>query len=377
MPSSLPIPAGPTDLNSSWLTAALVAGRAIEQAVVSDFTVEPPTGETGLYAQTVRVRLKYDKKQEKVETGAPLSLIAKFSASSPQMRERAFASYEKEIHFYRQLAQHSALPTPVCYFADSDPSTQLHVILLQDMAPASSGSRVAGCTQAQARLAVHHIAAFHAAWWDHPALDGMTWLPDPDFGQNPTTGQAEYEGWWPLFLGNTGDVPLPPAIRALGERFGSHRAQVEQHLFNVPPRTLLHGDYHVGNMVFATKDGGIPFAVIDWQMVRRGRGVRDVAYFLSENLMIEDRRAVETDLLVEYHRLLVAGGVRCYAFAQCLIDYKLALLQRFRALVSTIAVMPFTPAEHQMHVDVLLPRNIAAILENCADAVITDFNAKT
>ncbi|MCH7801758.1 MAG: DUF1679 domain-containing protein, partial [Chloroflexi bacterium] len=108
-----------------------------------------------------------------------------------------------------------------------------------------------------------------------------------------------------------------------------------------------------------------------WQGIRRGRGVRDVAYFLSENLQIEDRRAIELGLLKDYHQILTGNGVQDYSFEQCLHDYKLSLLQRFRALVSTIAAMPFTKDEIQMHIDILLPRNIAAILDHNAGELLS------
>lgn len=372
MTPSLPIPASPSDLTIDWLTDALRAGNAIEQAAIVAFTVEPPGGGAGLYGQTVRVNLEYNKDENKDELDAPRSLIAKFSSATPELREQAIGSYEKEVHFYRALAPRSALPTPRCYYSDINPATNpaahLHVLLLQDLAPARSGNRLNGCTPAQARLAVRHIAAFHAAWWEHPDLSQMEWLPDPDFGQDPQASQAQYDEWWPRFLENIGDAPLPDPIRAIGENFGPRRAAIEQHLFNAPPRTLTHGDYHLGNLVFASQAGGVLFAVIDWQMLRRGRAVRDVAYFLSENLLPALRRTNEMPLLMEYHRLLVEEGVSGYTLEDCLTDYRLALLQRFRALVSTIAVMPFTAAERQMHVDVLLPRNSAAILDNDAGA---------
>ncbi|RME63277.1 MAG: hypothetical protein D6790_04950, partial [Caldilineae bacterium] len=57
-----------------------------------------------------------------------------------------------------------------------------------------------------------------------------------------------------------------------------------------------------------------------------------------------------------------------YTFQACLRDYRLSLLQRFRALVSTIAAMPFTAEERQMHVDTLLPRNVAALVDHGVDA---------
>ena len=105
--------------------------------------------------------------------------------------------------------------------------------------------------------------------------------------------------------------------------------------------------------------------------MRCGRGVQDAAYFLSENLQIEDRRSVEIGLLRDYHRILTDNSVRGYSFEQCLHDYKLSLLQRFHALVSTIAVMPFSNDAIQMHVDVLLPRNIAAILDQNAGDLLS------
>jgi hypothetical protein len=363
--ASLPIPASPADLSPDWLTAALTSGT------VTAFTVEAPGGDGGLYGQTVRVRLVYDS----ADAGAPRSLIAKFSAASPEMRAGASAAYAKEVHFYRELAPRSGLPVPACYYADIDEASHLHVLLLEDMAPAASGSRLIGCTPAQATLAVRHIAAFHAAWWEHPSLSALEWLPDPDpdFGSDPASSQTQYESWWPGFLENIDDAPLPAPIREMGERFGPRRAAIERHLFNAPPRTLLHGDFHLGNLIFASAAGGVPFAVLDWQMLRRGRAVRDVAYFLSENLLPDVRRRIERPLLSNYHRLLVEAGVSGYTFHDCLRDYRLALLQRFRALVSTIAVMPFTPAERQMHVDVLLPRNIAAILDNDAAALLEQF----
>ncbi len=353
------IPDGPTGLTCEWLTAALRTGGAIAQAQVKGRSIQALN--QGLYSQIVRVRLFYDRE----ETGAPASLIAKFSSDRPALRVRAIGAYQKEIHFYQELAPQSDLPTPTCIYADIDPASGRHVLLLEDLAPAQSGSRVAGCTPDRAALAVTELAAFHATWWEHPNLQALDWLPDPDFGLEPEARRAEYNRWWEHFLRRI-DRPLPKPILEIGKRLGAQRAQIEHHLFNASPRTLLHGDFHLDNLFFAGPDGGAPFGVVDWQMLRRGRGVRDAAYFLSESLLPKDRRNVEMDLLHTYHRRLVAGGVSGYPFSECLRDYRLSLLQRFRALVSTIAVMPFREADRRMHVEVLLPRNVAALLDHDA-----------
>jgi hypothetical protein len=109
-------------------------------------------------------------------------------------------------------------------------------------------------------------------------------------------------------------------------------------------------------------DGGA-FYVVDWQFVKRGRGIWDVAYFLSQNLVPNDRRAIEMDLLRDYVRILIDRGVTTYSFEDAWHDYKLSLLHRLGALISTIAAMPFTEEQIKMHVDVLLPRAISAILD--------------
>ena len=86
----------------------------------------------------------------------------------------------------------------------------------------------------------------------------------------------------------------------------------------------------------------------------------------------EDRRAIEMDLLRAYHQILVDHGIQGFTFEQCLHNYRLSLLHRFGALISTIAAMPFTKEQIQMHIDILLPRNIAAILDHNAGALLPE-----
>ena len=123
-------------------------------------------------------------------------------------------------------------------------------------------------------------------------------------------------------------------------------------------------------MFFASPEGGEPFTVIDWQAIGRRRGTWDVGMFLGQSLRPDVRAEVEFDLLSLYVKTLVNNGVQDYDIDQCLLDYRLCLLHRFGSLISTIAAMPFTPKQIQMHVDILLPRNIAAILDNDAASLL-------
>jgi aminoglycoside/choline kinase family phosphotransferase len=286
------------------------------------------------------------------------------------MRLRSVDSYEREVRFYQQLAPHTELPTPTCYYADIDLATGDHIILLQDLAPLHSGSRLAGCTPAQARTAIHHVAKLHTTWWGKTEGEELAWLSDGD--RNPDAEQLRqiYDQWWPAFY-QQAQAQLPETLAQFSQQLGSRRAMLRKQLFGASPRTLIHRDYQLENLFFGAGQGSGPefvteFAIVDWQFFSRGRCVWDVAYFLSESLLPDDRRAVEMELLALYHQSLVAHGIQEYTFEQCLYDYRLCLLQRHTALVSTIAAMPFSAEQRHIHINILLPRNIAAILDHHA-----------
>lgn len=355
------IPHSPADLSPAWLTEALQHGRVIgTDAVISEFEWSPLEMEGGLYGQIFRLKLAYDLS----ESDGPRTVIAKFSSDNPEMRQRpnTRAAYEREVCFYQEAAGENAIPVPTCYYADIDVESGWHIILLEDLAPARSGSKTRGCSQTEAKTAIQHIARFHARWWDNPKLDNFAWLALAP----AVPGDAELtlfrERLWPEFLRKVGKQ-LPDEAMEIGGLLGKQRSRIAQRLFAENPVTMIHADYHLENMMFGTA-GDDSFFVVDWQFVRRGRGIWDVAYFLSQNLTPEDRRAIEIDLLQDYLKILGEYGVKNYSLDDAMYDYRLSLLHRFGALVTTIAAMPFTEEQIRMHIDVLLPRTISAIFDH-------------
>src|SRR6202034_3920906 len=71
------------------------------------------------------------------------------------------------------------------------------------------------------------------------------------------------------------------------------------------PISLVHGDAHQGNS-FLRADGQRIW--MDWQMVRKGRPLRDVEYFMISSLKINERRAADRDLVEHYRQALIAFG---------------------------------------------------------------------
>lgn len=92
------------------------------------------------------------------------------------------------------------------------------------------------------------------------------------------------------------------------------------------PQTIIHGDSRIGNMMFPDNSGKGRFVLIDWQAVRKGMGVYDLAYFLVLSLQAEHLQRVEQESLHVYHRSLVQRGITNYSFEQLNEDYHHACL---------------------------------------------------
>ena len=72
------------------------------------------------------------------------------------------------------------------------------------------------------------------------------------------------------------------------------------------PRTLLHGDTHLGNTYSLAGDKG---GFLDWQLMTSGYGVHDISYLVTTSLSIAQRRDNEQDLLRYYLDKLAEYGV--------------------------------------------------------------------
>ena len=96
-----------------------------------------------------------------------------------------------------------------------------------------------------------------------------------------------------------------------------------------PPRTIIHGDYRLDNFFLGTTSRSDSLVVFDWEFCAQGRGTFDVATFINEAFPPAQRRQEEIALLRLYHRCLTEHGVENYTFEDCLIDYRISILEIF------------------------------------------------
>ena len=165
------------------------------------------------------------------------------------------------------------------------------------------------------------LGQLHAPWWNDDRLNS-DWIPS--VATHTALHQPFVEDGWDLFASRI--VPqINPDFAPIGERlvrdFPSLYARGAE-----SASTLIHGDYRLSNFLFGQVGSADEIVVVDWQLVGAGSGPRDLAYFLSQNLDIDQRREIEEDLVKLYHETLVSNGVEGYSFDQCWEDYLLGLL---------------------------------------------------
>src|SRR3954449_8172111 len=92
------------------------------------------------------------------------SVVVKLAATDPTSRGTGLGLgiYEREVRFYRELApQLRAAALAECYAAAIDGTGEWFTLVLEDIAPATQGDQIAGCSPEQARLALRALAQLH------------------------------------------------------------------------------------------------------------------------------------------------------------------------------------------------------------------------
>src|SRR3954469_11006650 len=107
------------------------------------------------------------------------SVVVKLSATDQTSRGTGLGLgiYEREVRFYRELAPAlGASALAQCHAAAIDSTGEWFTLVLEDIAPATQGNQIAGCTPEQARLALSALAQIHAPLLADPARADTAWL---------------------------------------------------------------------------------------------------------------------------------------------------------------------------------------------------------
>lgn len=345
------------DISPEWLTDALSRANVLSGARIVSYQHEIVPGGSGLFGTVERLVPSYEPET----ADAPTSIIVKIpiAEDGPRSIGLALRIYEREVRFYKELARDVPLTTPRCYFAGMEPESSRFILLLEDLSGRRLGDQVAGWSVEESEIAVKELARMHAAFWDERDLSAHAWLPAANAPELLGLIQGGYQQSWGPFAAHFGEQ-LPATIIKAGDALSDKLPALSGRLA-APPRTLVHGDYRMDNMIFGVDAQDPPFSIIDWQLVARARGVFDFAYFMAQGGDPGRRKANEMRLLKRYHTLLKEGGVTGYSYDECLLDYRASILYGLVYIVISVGSLENADARMQQLFATALERTVRAI----------------
>jgi hypothetical protein len=314
------------NITPDWMTEALSLRGAVHNLWFAAVG-------TGQMADSFRVSLEGDG-------DLPTSVIVKMQAADELAREAgAGSAYRSEVGFYAELANTVSIRTPKCYCVVGPDEDARFTLVLEDLAPAQQGDQILGCTLNHARAAVVNLAGLHGPRWCDPALLKVPWLrrvspTEAEFFRLTLMERTE------IFIGHYRDRLTTEDIEVLQE----FAPRCGLWLMDRADRfSLVHGDYRPDNLLFGDKGADVPIATVDWQTLEVGNSGRDLAYFLGNSLLVEDRRQYEQELVNVYHNALMSFGVEGYSLEACFDDYRFGHFQG--PLITVLAAASLTHTE--------------------------------
>jgi phosphotransferase family enzyme len=313
----------PADITGTWLNAVLV--RAGHDVSISSIHREAVG--TGQMAHNERYRFTFAG-----DAGdAPTSVVIKFPSPNEASRAAGAAGgYRNEVRFYTDLAADLPVVVPHCLHGAVSDDSSVFTLVLEDLAPARQGDQIDGAADAQILLAVENLAGLHAPRWGDPTLTEIDWLQSSG---GEAIGYVELVT--PMFIERYKNRLSDRAKMVFAEFARLVGNWIER---EPTPITLVHGDYRLDNLMFASTSGGAPVSAVDWQTVGIGSGARDLAYVLGNSSAPDDRRRHEPEALDRYRSAMSRLDVELSA-DEVMAQYRHGAFQGpFITMLGSIAV---------------------------------------
>ncbi len=262
-----------------------------------------------------------------------------------------------EIRFYKELVENTPVKTPIALSATSL-FGRGSTLVLNDITEhrGIAGSANDTYSAKQASLFIEQLAKLHAKYWNktnnHPKYN---WLAGPIRRLEDALGSALAVPLMKQGLKKAGDL-VPQSLHKPAIQYAHNRRKAMRFL-NQRTQTIIHHDCHPGNLFWHDKTPGL----LDWQMVRIGEGISDIAYFLATSLSPNTRKDNEHHLITHYVQSLKKQGITNINPKQMYTRYRAHLLYPFEAMLVTLAIgeMMDLKANHT-----LINRTSAAIDDN-------------
>jgi len=323
-------PSKSSDITAEWLTANI--GTRAPGAVALSAT--PLDGTTGT---TDRRRLAVQWNEAGKRSGLPSNVFVKSSPLSAKNRGMvaALGMSNNEVRFYQQVADQLAGVCPKAWYSYAGIGSRFLILLDDIVADGARPYALADCCGIEhARGLIDAFAELHSRFWESRRFDGdLSWVRTWSTRPGNTVLKRFYKRGRRDAL-RLGRPEVTPAVRATAAALDAN-VDAYYREFESGPLTLLHGDSHLGN-TYSLPDGRS--GLLDWQVIWRGPGLREITYWMVTGLDPHHRRAHERELIECYLDGLRAGGVtEVPSPAAAFERYRLFSAEAWDATAMTIA----------------------------------------
>jgi len=350
-------------LTSGYITFCLRQNGLLGQSGEVLRIVEAKTFGEGEGNMSVMQRLTLEYNEP-----GPSPLIVKLTPdiTEPRLIGAVLRLFDAEVQAYNnKLSDHINMPH--CYYADSRPDGRF-IMVLEDLAPATTPDQVMGASADAARQMVDAIIPLHIAFLGRTRTDARVkdWLmkiDDPLFIRKLLKDEClKICGTLEHMLHEKGfhdDVEhislLIAASKLMVDKYDEFVA-----IFDAMPHTkggmaaafsINHGDYRCEN-VFLDKNKS---TIIDFQGLMEGPAEIDINYLISGSLSPTLRHDIEEELLLRYWKGMVAQGSEAghpmeteYPLWQFLVNYQFWTCSTLLTMVVGLDVCKGNPSERTL-----------------------------
>jgi hypothetical protein len=309
----LKVPRRAEDIDVEWMEAALhdhLNGARIERVEARRLT------DPGQTSEAIDIAVTFN------DDACPLTrrYIAKLGSNDPDVLAMidVFGQYRREADFYRTYPE-IGMPKPKCFFSKCSENGLQMVLLLEHLAPAQCPSWAPSLDEIE--LALGHLPAFHAKWWNAPGLKQQACLirtSDKIFADSFAAAASAADEVLEV-CGENAETAVA-CVNIVNGKMERWRAYMDGRNY-----TIVHADYHGKQMFMPSSDGG-HFSVIDWQFPYAAEGVWDFARLVGCCLPSSDWERHGDRLISAYHDGLLANGVTGYSRDDVLDGIRMGLV---------------------------------------------------
>lgn len=353
------IPRSIDDISREWLSDLLQKKSQIPDDVTVESIIEVEIDKDLSYVSSIK-KLKLLFSDHEID---PLVIIIKLSSTNSELLNSVKFSklYERERVFYTKIQKRLDLLTPHCLWISLDEKSYQQLIIMIAQEEREVYTREVGCPPEKVPSVLKAMAHLHAHFWNNLEYEWLEEIPEYFELYDIESVMRDFHLVLDEFQKKIGRE-LPDQFSILKSTPWQEMVKIIDHIYNKRPRTLVHGDCKLDNMFFISKGGQSNLMLMDWQLMEKGNPVIDLAYFLVENLTIENRRELEESYIHLYYRYLLEEGVKDYSYEELYQDYKLYLIHRFGLIIYEISRIHFSSKIIEFEINVLLPRIIDAMV---------------